>query len=196
VDGGVVTDYPLHPCNCSVYPLPANVFPTLHDLVNNSVIWLANVTSSTTISVRGVPFTAYNITNIETLYSGGIANYNATGGVGEVAWVGGTVNGTTMNAVGYPTLKVGSLYVFFIGPYSFNPGVAIVPIGPPPFGDYWFQFDGGLADATTGGAQGLFYVQDGQVYSLNNLYPVDDAWLPVQVNGVPLSQFISDIQSA
>ncbi len=147
--------------------------------------------SSTTVSVKGVPFTTYNITNVETIHG-----YDAAPGtVAETAWVGGTVNGTTMNGVGYPALNVGSLYVFFFGPYSFNPNATSYSIGPPPFGNYWYQFDGGLAHATTGGAQGLFYVRDGNVYSLNNLYPTDDAWLPVQVNGVPLSQFIFEIQS-
>jgi hypothetical protein len=194
--GGTIADYRLHPCNCSVLPLRGNPFPTLPDLVDNSVVWLANVTSRATISVKGVSFTTYNVTDIETLAHDGIANYNATGQVAEMAWVGGTANGTTMNGVGYPTLNVGSLYVFFFGPYSFNPNASSYSIGPPPFGNYWLQFDGGLAAATTGGAQGLFYVRDGDVYSLNNLYPTDDAWLPVQVNGVPLSQFISEVQSA
>jgi len=196
VGATVGAPYLLYPCNCSVYPLPGRAFPTLHDLVQDSVVWLANVTSTTTVSVKGVPFTSYNITNIETLYSDGIPNSNATGHVAEVAWVGGTIGRTTMNGVGYPTLKIGSLYVFFFGPYSFDPGASGFSLGPPPFGDYWNGFDGGLAAATTGGAQGLFYVQDGKVYSLDNLFPQDDAWLPVKANGEPLSQFITEIRSA
>ena len=194
--GGVITEYPLHPCNCSVEPLRGAVFPNLQDLVDSSVVLLGNVTSRTTVSVDGVPFTTYNVTNIQTLAHVGIANYSASGQVAEMAWVGGTVNGTTMNAVGYPTLGIGALYILFFGPYSFNPSELTYSYGAPGFGDYWLQFDGGSAASTTGGPQGLFYVQDGKVYSLDNLYPQDDSWLPVKAEGVPLSEFVAEVQSA
>jgi hypothetical protein len=186
---GLVTDYGFGPCNCSVYVIPAGIFSTLQDLVGNTPdIWLANVTSVTFVPVKGVPFTLYNITNIETLSSGGASYKAPPGTVGQIAWVGGTANGTTMTASGYPTLTVGDTYIFFLT--GLNNGNGNFELDP-----YWQYIGNGMASVTTGGAQGLFYVQDGKVFSLDNMYPQADAWLPVKINGMPLAQFISELQS-
>jgi hypothetical protein len=83
-----------------------------------------------------------------------------------------------MNLTGYPTLSVGTSYVFFLTQKS-------------PIQDIYSNFT-----PTTGAAQGLFYIQDGNVYSLDNMYPQADAWLPVKANGVPLSEFVAEVQAA
>jgi len=182
--GGVVTQYSLHQaCNCTVY-IPQPIYPTLNQLVQASpTVWLANVTMETNLIVNGLPFMLYNISNIETLYSA--ATYKAPPGANaSFAWIGGTVNETTMLASGYPTLIVGATYVFF---FPTSAGYNLYP--------YWGYIEGGSALSTTGGAQGLYYVQGGNVFSLDNMYPQADAWLPVKLDGTPLAQFILELQS-
>jgi hypothetical protein len=188
-DGSIETVGSLEaPCNCTVYVVPDSTFPTLHDLLQNSGAVLANVTSATTVSVNGIPFMLYNFTDVETLSSPG--GYEAPPGtVATLAWIGGTVNGTTMTPLGYPTLTVGGTYILFVTD-SF----------PSAYIPYWTNINNLAvccnAYVTAAGAEGLFYLQDGKVFSLDNMYPQADSWLPIKVDGVPLAQFISELQSA
>jgi len=201
-EGDIITEYPLSPCNCTINVEPYAIFPTLQNLARNSdKIWLANVTSASSLSVKGVPFTLYDITNVETLPP--VGNYLAQRGtVAQIAWVGGTANGTTTAAYGYPALTVGGLYIFFLT--SLNSGIipanisttTTATIRAHPFSPYWQQIDNGMAWVTAGGAQGLFYVQEGKVFSLDNVYPQQDAWLPVKVGGIPLAEFFAELESA
>jgi hypothetical protein len=165
------------PANCTLN-LP---WPTTYDgmsaLVSASdYIGLANVTAVSTDDVAGVPLLVYNITVIQNLVQDNIvsAGSNLT-----VAQIGGTANGITMQVGGYPTLVVGHTYVFFLQQTE----------------TYLIQYYG-LYPVTVGGPQGLFYVQNGKVFSLDNMYPQADSWLPVKAAGVPLAQFIQEVQSA
>ena len=53
-----------------------------------------------------------------------------------------------------------------------------------------------MLSVTTGGPQGLFRVQGGNVYSLDNTYPQADSWLPVKADGIPLAQFEAEVEAA
>jgi hypothetical protein len=185
--GSNVTVYNLQgPCNCSVM-VPQATYPTLPNLIYNSAaVFLANVSSTQTVVVMGIPFTIYHIEVVQTLIPVPSAPGQKIqpGTMAVIAWIGGTANGTSMSAAGYPTLTVGSTYVFFMSAF---PGYNMQ--------QYWGHIDYGIAESTTGGAQGLFYVRDGKVYSLDNMYPQADSWLSVKVDGEPLSQFISDVQT-
>jgi len=57
------------------------------------------------------------------------------------------------------------------------------------------SFPAGAVLMTPGGPQGLFYIQGGNVYSMDNMYPQADSWIPTKVSGVPLSQFVQEIQA-
>jgi hypothetical protein len=187
-NGGIINLHSLYPCNCSLYAIPT-IFPTLQDMIENStVIWLAKVTAVTVVAVKGAPFTVYSIEAVKDLdvYPG--ESPSPPGALADVAWFGGTVNGTTMTPVGYPTLSVGESYIFFLTPETTVPNLDT---------DYW-QYLPSTPDfpftlSTTGGAQGLFNIGDGKVYSLDNMYPQADSWLHVKVDGLPLQAFESEI---
>ena len=154
---------------------------------------LGNVTGSLTVASGNVPVTLYNIT-VTTFLKGG-EDIGTPFVMGEV---GGMAANKTMTVSGYPTLNVGGTYILFVTPaggfYSSN-GTAHFPNAP-------FTSEVGEATSpylvymTQGGPQGLFYVQNGQVYSLDNLYPQTDSWMQVKASGIPLSQFIQEIQLA
>jgi hypothetical protein len=193
-DGDIASADSLYPCNCSVVTIPP-LFPTMQDMVNHSLlIWLANVTSVTMVAVKGAPFTIYSIEAIKDLTGYPAASESPPGSLAEAAWFGGTANGTTMTPVGYPTLSVGGIYIFFLT--DVDTGIAIPNLTP----SYW-EYLPSNADAayegsvfvTTGGAQGLFSIRDGKVYSLDSMYPQADSWLPIKVDGLPLSAFESEI---
>jgi hypothetical protein len=175
------------PCNCSINL--SQVWPwykTLGALKSASdAVEVAQVTSEQTVGVNVstdvggpveglVPVTIYNAT-VTTVLSG--VSSPKVGDWQLVAQIDGTVGGTTMNVTGYPTLSVGQFYVFFLTSESPIPNLY------------------GVASITTGGAQGLFLIQGGNVYSLDNMYPQADAWLPVKVPGVPLAEFTQEVQS-
>jgi len=193
-NGGIVVQDSLYPCNCSVYVHPV-LFPALQDLVKYSpLIWLANVTSVTVVAVKGAPFTLYTIEAIKDLTGYPAASESPPGSLAEAAWFGGTANGTTMTPVGYPTLNVGGTYIFFLT--AVDTGIAVPDLTP----SYWEYLPSnpdaayeGSVFVTTGGAQGLFNIRDGKVYSLDNMFPQADSWLPVKVDGLPLSAFESEI---
>ena len=176
----------------SIYPL----YQTLQKLINETlaVPVLANVTSVSTKSVSGVPVTLYEVTVIENLAG------TATPSVGTtlpVDQVGGTLNGTTWSLSGYPILTVGGTYVLFLGaPGGTVGGIYGNTTYSGPLVSYQSSVDHGEASITVGGPQGLFYVEGGRVYSLDNMYPQVDGWLPVKAAGVPLAQFIQEVQSA
>lgn len=154
---------------------------------------VGNVTSSLTVAVGDVPVTLYNVT-VTTFVKGG-EEIGTNFVMGEV---GGAADNKTMAVNGYPTLAVGAAYVLFVTPagglYSSN-GTARLPNAP-------FTNEVGEAGApylvymTQGGPEGLFYVQDGNVYSLDNMYPQADSWLPVKAPGVPLAQFVQEVQES
>jgi hypothetical protein len=177
-------------CNCTlnlnkVWP----EYETMRNLASSSqAIIVGNVTSEQTVgvddsfefggsgSVPLVPVTDYNVTITTVVLDRGYGF--VPGHWTIVPQVGGTFGHTTLNLTGYPTLSVGASYVFFVTNQS--------PI--------WGVYAPHLT--TIGGAQGLFYIGGGDVYSLDNMYPQADAWLPIKVSGVPLAQFIQEVQAA
>jgi hypothetical protein len=178
----------LYPCNCSINLQPAlPTYSTLGALKSASfAVVVGQVTSERTVGVNMsgvygthlqglVPVTFYNVSVT--------ASVSGIGGTQLAAWlpvaqIGGAFDGTIMNVTGYPSLSDRQSYVFFLSlPGSFLPEAY------------------GQSLITTGGAQGLFYVQGGDVYSLDRLFPQADSWLPVKVDGLPLGQFISEVQS-
>lgn len=189
------------PCNCTLVIPPLTVFPTLSDLESGSLLVVeANVTSTLTIgipqntegsadpSTASLPVTYYNISVIQTLDNNG--RIDTSGAVSlSVVQIGGTAGGTKMMIGGYPSLEVGQTYIMFLtfpGTYlvaDYGYLTANHPSVPPSF-------------ITTGGAQGLFYLHNGSVYSLNNEYPQTDSWLQVKVSGISLSQFVAQVESA
>jgi len=197
----------LYPCNCSYdFSWGWRTYQTLGALKAASVaIVVAQVTSARTVGYNVssdlaqfsnppadlglVPVTGYNIT-VTTVASGGA---NLLGTSFLVAEIGGTANGTTMSISGYPALSVGQSYVFFISIATCAPaGTSEIPdiyhaVYPPP--TYF-------TSTTTGGPQGLFTLQGGNVYSLDITYPQADAWLPVKADGIPLAQFVAEVQAA
>ena len=188
----------LYPCNCSydlkwAWPM----YKTLGALKSaSSIIVVAQVTSTRTVGVNMstfpaspftapkslIPVTGYNIT-VTTVLSGGPG---LTGETLFVTQIGGTASGTTMNLAGYPGLSIGQSYVFFLSCCS----------GTGELLDLYEALDPYFTYITTGGPQGLFSVQGGNVYSLDNIYPQADAWLPVKANGIPLAQFVAEVQAA
>lgn len=170
-------------------------YQTLGELAASSeFVFVGNVTATWTLPSSGVPVNLYNITVVTTL-KGHPYTPNPIFQLGEV---GGTLSNKTTTVSGYPTLTVGGMYILFVYPAGgvcCTNGTEVLPNAP-----FSFQVDeafpGTLVYVTQGGPQGLFYVQGGYVYSLDNMYPQADAWLPVKVPGVPLAQFIQEIQSA
>jgi len=172
---------------------------TLNELVAYSeLVLVGNVTSLSTVAVKGVPVTAYNVTVIATIISAGHPNL-VPGSVLNMAQIGGTAAGNTMTLKGYPLLVKGGTYVFFLnylgGTVAPNCGNACTLI-PDPTAPYVSGVDNGFALVTVGGPQGVFAVQGGKVYSLDNAYPQDDQWLPIKVAGASLTQFMTEIQQA
>lgn len=179
----------LYLCNCSVYFIPT-VYPSLQAMAALCQVWLANVTAALPVSVKGVPFMVYNITDLQSL---GPAMNVPAGTTASLASIGGTANGTTMTEEGYPILSVGSTYIVFLSlatPDALNPYWQYLPY---PIDQAGSIFPGSGPYATLGGPQGLFYVKDGNVYSLDNLYPKDDSWLQVKTDGLPLSLFEEEL---
>lgn len=159
----------------------------MHDLASASLeVIVGTVTAERTtgvndsfefgINVPLVPVTDYNITVTTMVLDGG---YGIEAGYWLIVpQIGGTFGHIALNDTGYPALTLGVSYVFFLTDKS------------PIWGVYNYPL------ITVGGAQGLFYIQGGKVYSLDNLYPQADGWLPVKANGVPLLEFLTGVQSA
>jgi len=180
--GTTSTTYISQTISCSVnctLNLPWPVYKTMGQLKDASpFVVVANVTSVSVTSVAGIPLTVYQLSVITNIEGPGV-NKSAGMTTLPMAQIGGTANGTTVSVEGYPALSVGSTYVLFLnGPASLYPA----------------YYDGYLT--SVGGPQGTFLVQRGQVYSLDTLYPQADAWLSVKADGVPLSQFISEVQGS
>jgi hypothetical protein len=185
----------LFPCNCSVdirWAWPVN-YTSLSSLDSGSeYVVVANVTSTQTAGVSAplygypslsgtVPVTGYEISITQVLLGPPSLTPGYTFWVAEI---GGTVNGTTMSVDGYPELSVGGTYVFFLNASGSTLTTFYSAVGNA---QEWI---------TVGGPQGLFYVQGGDVYSLDHMYPQADAWLPLKVNGVPLSEFAAEVIQA
>jgi hypothetical protein len=171
-------------------------YQSLHNLylAAGGFVVLANVTSELTTSVSGVPVTAFNITVISNLKSGG---HPSAGSVVTIAQVGGSTAQNTMTLKGYPLISKGGTYVFFLQLIGGSCcGSSSVTAAPDPLQRWLGGVDNGFAYVSVGGPQGVFVVQNGAVSSLDSLYPQDDGWLPVKVSGVPLAQFIQEVQSA
>lgn len=186
------------PCNCSInldWAWPT--YNTLNSLISASeFVVVANVTSALTVGVNasaeagpGVkglfPVTGYNITVISVISNlvGGTPGPQI-GSNTTIVQIGGTDGGTTTSILGYPSLSVGQSYVLFLTTYGNL------------FANFYGSVNHGFNYITAGGPQGLFYVKEGKVYSLDNLYPQADAWLPVKASGVPLQQFTSEVQAS
>ena len=82
-----------------------------------------------------------------------------------------------------PILSVGSEYVLFLSDdWMCFPSPPAAPcILPPTPLDITYHM--------IGGAQGKFLVKNGLVYGYRTLYPSDYSWMIVDANGVPLTQF-------
>lgn len=184
------------PRGCSIsVPWGADLYPaqkTLTDLVNASwYVFVGSVNATWTVAVGTVPLTIYNVSSTIILKTPTPAYpyIPEFGGYIQVGEVGGTAANSTMSLQGYPDLTVGGTYVFFLSPsFGASPDA--------PFADEInHNPNQALDEMTQGGPQGLFYVQGGDVYSLDNMYPQADSWIPTKVSGVPLSQFIQEIQA-
>lgn len=174
------TTFALRPCNCSANLRSLwQTYSTLDALSGASAsVIVGNVSGVTTEGVNDglgpIPVTVYNVTISKIL----VDTLGLT--IGDwvyVGQVGGTIGSANMSVIGYPTLTVGGSYVFFLnlaGSLGNMYGATLI---------------------TTGGPQGLFYIRSGNVYSVDNLFPQTDSWLPVKVNGIPLSQFSSEVQA-
>ena len=161
--------------------------------VASSYVVEANVSSLFTLDVHEVPVTFYNITVIANLETSPSVQPGYTFTLGEV---GGTANGTTMTVKGYPLVAKGQTYIFFLAPSGGIQGGGKVVTPPDPLSAYVVGQGNTFTFTTVGGPQGLFPVQAGKVYSLDNTYPSDDEWLTVKASGVPLTQFVQEVQSA
>ena len=196
----IVQSIPPQSCQNCTFILPwqslATVFPTLSALVNASVVVaVANVSSVWTVSRSGVPVTLYNVTVITLLKDFFVPV--STGEEITFGEIGGTNANESFALSGYPRLDVGSTYVLFLSPAGgIYEGNGQPPIGADaPFSDY-VSSSSIITYMTEGGPQGLFYVQSGSVYSLDNTNPQADTWLQVKANGIPLAEFIAQVQSA
>jgi hypothetical protein len=173
----------INPANCKgncTLDLPwPQTYETLSGLrAGSSLTVVITVTALSTTAIDGVPVTRYNATILQDVVE---AKYAPPGTNLTLAQIGGSVNGTTMRVRGYPTLTAGGTYLVFLARASLA----------SPFLNNLY----GLDLFTIGGPQGLFYVANGNVYSIDNMYPQDDAWLPVKVPGIPLAQFIQQVQA-
>lgn len=172
------------------WPDSSTVYSSMPSLINASwFIFVGNVTGAWTTIVENDPITLYNVTATETLkivdsfgYIPMIGNNSS-----QVAEGGGKAGNNTYSLEGYPTLTVGATYVFFLSPSG--------DVNAPFADRANISYPPGLVLMTPGGPQGLFYVQGGNVYSLDNMYPQADSWIPTKVSGVPLSQFVQEIQA-
>jgi len=187
---GTSSAFVINPCNCTV-DLSQNAWPqfsSLTALISASyTVVVATVTAVNTVGVNDssifgrnvglIPVTDYSVT-VSQVVSDRVGYGLKPGYRVIVPQVGGTFGHTTMNVTGYPVLAVGQSYVFFLTNQTPIPVV----------------YSEGLT--TVGAAQGLFYVQGGNVYSLDKMYPQADAWLPIKASGVPLAEFITQVQSA
>ena len=169
-------------------------YQTLTTLIGASTaVVVANVTSSQTSSVNGVPVTEYHVAVVSDI----IGTTPVIGTTLNVAQIVGT-SGVTMNLEGYPSLSIGGTYALFLSStviHSTSSGTESTVQGVP-FGSYIRAVGNGNDLVTVGGPQGLFYVSGGKVFSLDNEFPQDDAWLQVKANGVPLAQFIAEVRAA
>jgi len=103
---------------------------------------------------------------------------------------GGVLGSITDADPASPLLISGGSYVLFLFnnwipcPSSPRPAACIIP--PTPLSTTF-----GIVD----GPQGKFLVQNGLVYGFKTLYPADDYYLAFDANGVPISQFLSQVSS-
>ena len=168
-------------------------YNTLAELAAASdFVFLGNVTAAWTLPSGAVPVDLYNITVVTTLKG---QSYTSVVQVGEI---GGTTGNKSVTVSGYPSLAVGETYVLFVFPSGgvcCTNGTFVIPNAPFSL-IVDMAFPSALPYVTQGGPQGLFYVQNGNVYSLDNEYPQADAWLPFKADGVPLAQFESEIVAA
>jgi hypothetical protein len=173
-------------------------YRTLDNLTNASdYVFVGNVTAAWTVASGDVPVNLYNVTVVTALKSPGDAPPLTPGSFFVVGEVGGTIAKETVTVNGYPTLNVDGTYVLFVTPSG---GVCCVKGNlATPDAPFSLIVDRAIFPPipvmTQGGPQGIFYVRGGDVYSLDNMYPQVDAWLPVKAHGVPLPQFIQEVQS-
>jgi hypothetical protein len=194
------------------------------DLTTDSnAVLLVKVTSETAVLADGIPVTEYNITTIKDVLGN---TELQPGMEVPVLQVGGTADGVTMNIKGEQPLVVGGTYVLFLSapggittPVNQGNGavtssesttvingttitfrnsatISLRHSADDPLAQYVLPADDGVSQITVGCPQGIFQVQGGKVYSLDNANPQDDAWLPLKVSGMPLAQFIQEVQSA
>jgi hypothetical protein len=170
---------------------------TLSTLTNASTfIFVGIVAAEWTVAYGTVPVTLYNITMTDVLKNSTVATIPTSNGFSVVGEAGGTAANSTVSLEGYPTLNVGGMYVFFVSPAGGMSYGSYAQFPDTPFmQEVDLSFDGAVL-MTQDGPQGLFYVQNGNVYSLDNMYPQADSWIPTKVSGVPLSQFVQEIQAA
>lgn len=175
---GSYQEYSLAACDkpCVVSP-PWHIYSSMSELKEASLFVVeGEVVQESVVSVMGLPITYYNLTISQAVE----ANSNVTAGQDiSFAEIGGSLANETVVVSGYPTLSLGQTYVIFLA----YPGSNFEPY----LGSYLYP---------VGGPQGTFIVESGSVYSLNTIFPNEDSWLPIQVGGTPLSQFVSEIGAA
>lgn len=151
-------------------------FDTLHSLKGNSTIVILGTYAkiSATWKFGGTVFTIFQVNVSSYLVGSGPSNIY--------------VEGVPTSAAALPIL--GQDFVLFlvrVRPCPPSPP-APCPSPPPPFDTIDF--------IPTGGPQGEFPVQGGLVYGFKTLHPRDFSWIRVNANGVPLAQFVTQVQNA
>jgi len=97
---------------------------------------------------------------------------------------------TDFTEAGDPLLVVGDQYVLFL---TNNWNCAPSPPAPP---CVLPQTQLSVTYHIVGGPQGKFDVRDNLVYGLKSLYPPLDDWIRVDAKGIPLDQFVKQVQNA
>ncbi|SRR5713101_5105714 len=147
--------------------------------------------NSTVVALVGV--TELNSTYCDSPHTGCIAaNFDFQ--VNVTSYVKGSgpnrIYITDYAEAGDPLLVVGNQYVLFLANY-----VNCLPSPPaPPCVLPGTQLN--ITYHVVGGPQGKFLVQNGSVFGFKTLYPQLDDWIRVDANAMPLSQFVTKVQSA
>jgi len=178
----------------------APAYPTLKALANSSeLIVLGNITASRASFSGGFLVTLYDVSIVNPIKAP--AGLDTVGAVFQFGQVGGSASNETMVLGGYPSLHIGQIYVLFAEPSGGElslPSDDVIGNAPPiPFAPVVNQASG-LAQPfiSLGGPQGLFYIANGSVYSLDNMFPNSDGWLPLKLDSVPLADFVNEVYVA
>jgi hypothetical protein len=153
-------------------------YPTMKDLKNASdVIIEGKVVGIASSNNSGaIPTTDFSV------YVNGTVKGNVSvGSTILVRQVGAILSGNrTISDQDDPMMSIGSNLILFLE-YPRQTLNGPIQTGSPFF--------------ITGGPQGRFVVKSGLVYSLDTINQAD-SWIHVKANGIPIDQFVSQIQAA